>query len=386
MNEITKYHWMSYSIIQNVVYCHPCWLFGDNATKQSIWVSGYSDWKHLTQSAIIHCNSKQHFRSDVALVQYSESKSIEAMISKQYSLEVKKWREILKLLFDVVLTISGLGLAFRGHRENINDARCGVYLSILKLIAKHNQVFEQHLQSSLRIKYTTDSTTDISHIDQMAIMIRFVEINKEQRTVKITERFLCFVPVKKGDANSLKDLIVNVLFKQRWNLLLEKSKSAESFKSLVNEDQNLYERELEDTNDIPLHTDSLCKTRWSARVKATEALLSNFQSVVECLEEESENSETNSESVFRARGLIKSLNWDHQNFQRFDENTRGISLTEEEKHRQIYFETLDNMIGELNERMNGFSKFKLGVPSVEFLVGGCSRFASSRGDVSLISV
>jgi len=39
-----------------------------------------------------------------------------------------------------------------------------------------------------------------------------------------------------------------------------------------------------------------------------------------------------------------------------DENTRGISLTEEEKHRQIYFETLDNMIGELNERMNGFYK------------------------------
>lgn len=43
MNEITKYHWMSYSFIQNVVYCHSCWLFGDNATKQSIWVSGYSD-------------------------------------------------------------------------------------------------------------------------------------------------------------------------------------------------------------------------------------------------------------------------------------------------------------------------------------------------------
>jgi len=39
-----------------------------------------------------------------------------------------------------------------------------------------------------------------------------------------------------------------------------------------------------------------------------------------------------------------------------DENTRGISLSEEEKHRQIYFETLDNMIAELNERMNGFSK------------------------------
>lgn len=39
-----------------------------------------------------------------------------------------------------------------------------------------------------------------------------------------------------------------------------------------------------------------------------------------------------------------------------DESVRGISLSEEEKYRKIYFETLDNMIGELNERMNGFSK------------------------------
>jgi len=39
-----------------------------------------------------------------------------------------------------------------------------------------------------------------------------------------------------------------------------------------------------------------------------------------------------------------------------DENTRGINLSEEEKYRKIYFETLDNVIGELNKRMNGFSK------------------------------
>ncbi|KAL4085006.1 hypothetical protein QTP88_027855 [Uroleucon formosanum] len=187
-----------------------------------------------------------------------------------------------------------------------------------------------------------------------------------------------------------------------------------------------------------LRLKGLCKTRGSARVKATEALLSNFQSVVECLEEESENSETNSKSLFRARCLIKSLNWVLflnliwwnkipqiidvvsrllqsksndlflvvQSFQsvvdklsvlrtrdqynafvteaktvrsnvdiftdvlgpaefpkktkkmplQIDENTGGISLSQEDKHRTIYFETLDNMIGELNERMNGFSK------------------------------
>ncbi|KAL4135315.1 hypothetical protein QTP88_006930 [Uroleucon formosanum] len=62
-----------------------------------------------------------------------------------------------------------------------------------------------------------------------------------------------------------------------------------------------------------LRLKGLCKTRGSARIKATEALLSNFQSVVECLEEESENLETNSKSLFRARCLIKSLNWSKSN-------------------------------------------------------------------------
>jgi len=80
-------------------------------------------------------------------------------------------------------------------------------------------------------------------------------------------------------------------------------------KSVINEidDINTINNTITESNTI--NTKGLCKTRWSARVKTTEALLSNFQSVVECLEEESENSETNSESLFRARFLIKSLNW-----------------------------------------------------------------------------
>ena len=39
-------------------------------------------------------------------------------------------------------------------------------------------------------------------------------------------------------------------------LTFRKIKTAKCFTSLVNEDQNLYERELEDTNNISLHTDS----------------------------------------------------------------------------------------------------------------------------------
>jgi hypothetical protein len=181
------------------------------------------------------------------------------MISKQYSLEVKKWREILKLLFDLVLTLSGLGLAFRGHRENINDARCGVYLSILKLLAIHNQVFEQHLQSSLRIKYTSKIFTE-----------------------------------------EIIQILASVVDK------LSVLKTHDQYNAIVIE----------------------AKTVWSSFDIFTDVL---------------------GPSEFPKKRTKKMP-------LQIDENTRGISLTEVKKHRQIYFETLDNMIGELNERMNGFSK------------------------------
>ena len=40
----------------------------------------------------------------------------------------------------------------------------------------------------------------------------------------------------------------------------------------------------------------------------------------------------------------------------FDGNYKDTNLLEEIKHQQIYFEILDNMIGELNERMKVFTK------------------------------
>lgn len=40
-----------------------------------------------------------------------------------------------------------------------------------------------------------------------------------------------------------------------------------------------------------------------------------------------------------------------------DENIRDIILSEKEGYRQIYFETLDNIIIEFNERMSRYLKY-----------------------------
>lgn len=47
-----------------------------------------------------------------------------------------------------------------------------------------------------------DSTPDISHIDQLSFIIRYLD--KEN---KIQERFLCFLHIEKHDANYLENII-----------------------------------------------------------------------------------------------------------------------------------------------------------------------------------
>ena len=55
-----------------------------------------------------------------------------------------------------------------------------------------------------------DPTTDISHKDRMAFMLRFVEINEETFEVKPRDAFLCFK--KKKACNTDAKKIVDVLF------------------------------------------------------------------------------------------------------------------------------------------------------------------------------
>ena len=115
--------------------------------------------------------------------------------------------------FDTVKTLSAVGVAFRGHRENLNEGYPGIYLTVIKLIARHNPTLMEHIASSSKIKYLSktvtyeildvlaeqtrkliideckdakfftllaDSTTDVAHLDQMAILVRYVTIKSSE--------------------------------------------------------------------------------------------------------------------------------------------------------------------------------------------------------------
>lgn len=120
--------WLSYSPTLHHAYCHYCWLFGNEDTKKGIWCTGYTDWKHVQRSISIHSLSKTHLQNAVAAASFLKKADISHQLNQQINEEAKKWRYVVNIFFDTIRTLSGLGVAFRGHREKMDEENPGIYL------------------------------------------------------------------------------------------------------------------------------------------------------------------------------------------------------------------------------------------------------------------
>jgi hypothetical protein len=245
LGESMKHLWLAYSYRADHVYCHACWLFGDNETQKSPWVRGMSKWKSLSKAITTHASSACHHRSTVALHAYQKRKSIDAQLNAQVDLLTEKWRYVLNVQFGLLRVLCSLGLPLRGHREGPNDAHPGVYISMLEFISTLNPLLADHMKSENRIKYLSktiseeqvhilgkcvqqhivkecreakfftviaDSTTDISHKDQLAILLRYVRIDSETKEVELREHFMGYFHVTDSSAQGLCQLIYSSLF------------------------------------------------------------------------------------------------------------------------------------------------------------------------------
>jgi hypothetical protein len=155
-------------------------------------------------------------------------KTIDCTLQDAIKSEKKKWKDILKVLFDVILFCSKNNLALRGTDERIGKPNCGIFLSTLELLSHYNPILAKHIEkvnaknnvisyfspqiqneiiSILgkstrekglnRIKESKyysimfDCTPDVSHKEQMSQVLRYVYISNG--TVSIEETFIDFI-------------------------------------------------------------------------------------------------------------------------------------------------------------------------------------------------
>jgi hypothetical protein len=252
LGETAHVPWLAYSPRGDYAYCHYCWLFGSAEIQKTKMVTGFSDWNHLTFLIRRHERNSEHQKAIAGFIKHQKMLGIDHQIDKALGKRIEDWQEVLKIQFGLLQKLTSCSVPIRGHRDTVQLEETegdGVYFTLLKFIANNlSPTLKRHLESNYRIKYFSkdiimeqvqvlaeltrskllddirsakffallaDGTTDISHHDQLAIVIRYVDVSGKMS--KIRESFLGYVRVTDATAAGHLDVLWKTVF-EIWNL------------------------------------------------------------------------------------------------------------------------------------------------------------------------
>ncbi|XP_065658747.1 zinc finger MYM-type protein 1-like [Hydra vulgaris] len=225
--------------------------FGEKIGTQGIFYKKTGKWRKYQQGLAhifalnwitSHEKSKDHFAAVSMIMQYKKSTRIDVELQKENEKSCKYWTEVLKRVVVVIKFLAERGLAFRGDNQLHNSPNN--YLGCIDLLAEFDPFLREHIQKygnpgkgnvsylSANIcdefinilgdkvlkqiiskikdsKYygiSIDSTPDISHVDQLTLVIRYVLKNRN-----VVERFLQFIPIEHNDGEYVFNLVVGIL-------------------------------------------------------------------------------------------------------------------------------------------------------------------------------
>lgn len=192
-----------------------------------------------------HENSNDH-RSlcAILLARKNAGGRVDKRLVLQMEEEIKYWHEVLRRVVAVVRSLCARGLPFRGSQEKFGLMNSGKYIMSLELLAEFDPFLNAHIKRhgnkrcgttsylSSKIcdeiidlmaekvistivteikqaKYfsiSVDSTPDISHVDQLSFIIRYV--SKEGCPV---ERFIRFILNSSHKAKDMATIVLETL-------------------------------------------------------------------------------------------------------------------------------------------------------------------------------
>lgn len=148
--------WIAYSEKLNGVYCHSCWLFADRsiASFSAAWTTGtLSDWQGLSKKISVHEKTRIHLEACLVYSTWKNNKMLDSFLEDSRDII----KNVLTRLIDVTRTMAICNLPFRGHRDSISDYKNkldlgpdsseGVFLNIVKLLARYDPVLEMHFKN-----------------------------------------------------------------------------------------------------------------------------------------------------------------------------------------------------------------------------------------------
>lgn len=146
--------WCTYDKSNKKMFCSVCLAF---SVETNPFVCGMTDWKHIYQRITEHENSKSHVQCCEAYFMHCHQKDIGSLLnSNQMHLhreEVKRNRQILERIIEVIKIIGKRGLSVRAKRNEaayfLKDPALdhGTFLEMIMLLSKYDAVLNEHLNT-----------------------------------------------------------------------------------------------------------------------------------------------------------------------------------------------------------------------------------------------
>ena len=246
--------WIEYSIRSDAIYCYACRFFstGTGRAEATFTKIGFSDWKHAlgkSGAVTVHDKSLSHKKSIISWKEFTKNvergTSVVNQIDSLHKQEVKKNRHYMKSICQVLLLCARQELSLRGHDESSQSINKGNFHELLSLLAAHDPIVLERMNGPNNATYTSpeiqnsllnimgrmvqdkiskevrdavfysilvDETKDISKVEQLSIVIRYVDVN-----TKVQERFLTYVSAESLTAESLTAYILDTLANNNLN-------------------------------------------------------------------------------------------------------------------------------------------------------------------------
>jgi len=230
--EVINRPWLVYSDSKDSIYCFCCVLF---ETSDVPLRRGSNKWEGLSKQLRDHeCGHahQQCLEQWLTLRQrLLQDETIDKINLKQFTQEREFWKGVVERLIDIVIFLAERNVAFRGSNEVFGSVHNGNFLGLFELMAKRDYVLRE-LKSRIENKKTSitylskdiqnelialvakkvedvnmnfvksskyysiilDCTPDLSHKEQMTLILRFVHCTPCDG-IEIKETFFGYLQV-----------------------------------------------------------------------------------------------------------------------------------------------------------------------------------------------